>query len=299
MILKKTSKRRFTPGDRIGLSAALILMVLGLLTSNLRADETAARVVSLGGSVTEIIFALDQQHRLIARDTTSTFPPAAADLPDVGYIRDLSPEGVLSAQPDLIISEAGAGPPEVLNILKSASVPFVEVQQTHTADGIRAKINAVGAALGVRDKARDLSDRVSAELQSTSQDIAAADGPPQRVLFILSTQGGRIMASGTDTSADAIIAMAGGQNAISTFEGYKSVTAEAIATAAPDVILMMDRAGDHASSNGELFDMPALRTTPAAQKETVVRMNGLLLLGFGPRTAEAVRMLHSALYPAG
>ncbi|WP_299631267.1 ABC transporter substrate-binding protein [uncultured Roseobacter sp.] len=299
MRFKNMCKGRLLTSDRIGLLVTLILLALGLATSNTRADNPATRVVALGGSVTEIVFALGEDHRLVARDTTSSFPEAALALPDVGYIRALSPEGVLSARPDLIISEEGAGPPDALDLLKSAQVPFVEMPQARTAEQIAQKIEAVGAALGVPGKAATLATEVSTELQATAADIAASDQPRPRVLFLLSTQGGRLMASGTDTAADAIIRLAGGDNAISTFEGYKSVTAEAIATAAPDVILMMDRAGDHASSDAELFEMPALRTTPAAQDKAVVRMDGLLLLGFGPRTAQAVRTLHSALDAAG
>ncbi|WP_299739407.1 ABC transporter substrate-binding protein [uncultured Roseobacter sp.] len=299
MRFKNMCKGRLLTSDRIGLLVTLILLALGLATSNTRADNPATRVVALGGSVTEIVFALGEDHRLVARDTTSSFPEAALELPDVGYIRALSPEGVLSARPDLIISEEGAGPPDALDLLKSAQVPFVEMPQARTAEQIAQKIEAVGAALGVPGKAATLATEVSTELQATAADIAASDQPRPRVLFLLSTQGGRLMASGTDTAADAIIRLAGGDNAISTFEGYKSVTAEAIATAAPDVILMMDRAGDHASSDAELFEMPALRTTPAAQDKAVVRMDGLLLLGFGPRTAHAVRTLHSALDAAG
>lgn len=290
--------RRMGLSDRVAVLLVLVLLALGIATSNARGEATAMRVVSLGGSVTEIVFALGEEHRLVARDTTSSFPEAATALPDVGYIRALSPEGVLSAKPDLIISEQGAGPPDALDLLRSAQIPFIEMPQARTAEQIAEKIIAVGAALGVPDKAATLAARVSADLQATAEDIAAAAQPRPRVVFLLSTQGGQLMTSGTDTSADAIINLAGGENAISTFDGYKSVTAEAIASAAPDVILMMDRAGEHASSDAELFDMPALRTTPAAQDQAVVRMNGLLLLGFGPRTAEAVRALHSALYSA-
>ena len=107
------------------------------------------------------------------------------------------------------------------------------------------------------------------------------------------------MASGTGTAADGIIAMAGGVNAVSAFEGYKQMTDEAVAAAAPDVILMMDRSGsggDHDSSDAELFAMPAIATTPAAEAGAVVRMDGLTLLGFGPRTAEAVTALSGALH---
>ncbi|QBF30458.1 hemin ABC transporter substrate-binding protein [Thalassococcus sp. S3] len=260
-------------------------------------EQSKDRVLALGGSVTEIIYALGEEDRLIARDATSTYPPEAEALPDVGYMRSLSPEGVLSVGPSLIIAEEGAGPPEAIDVLHSAEVAFVTVPDSYSADGISEKIRTVGEALDVEDKANALADQVEGALSDAQ--IAAVERAGEsrkRVLFILSTQGGRIMASGTGTAADGIIQMAGGTNAITEFTGYKPLTDEAVAAAAPDLILMMDRTGDHGAPDDELFALPALRTTPAAQTQSVVRMNGLYLLGFGPRTAQAVTDLSTALY---
>jgi iron complex transport system substrate-binding protein len=258
-----------------------------------------ADVLSIGGSVTEIVAALGQQHRLKARDTTSSFPPDVTNLPDVGYMRSLSPEGVLSVGPSLILSEEGAGPPEALEVIRAADVDFVEVPDALTPEGILRKIEIIGDALGVPDKADGLAAEVETALSTALRDADRPDADKKRVLFVLSTQGGKINASGTGTAADALIRMAGGVNAITDYDGYKQITDEAVGLAAPDVILMMDRGGDHGVADDELFDMPAIRLTPAAQTRSVVRMDGLLMLGFGPRTADAVRLLNDALYAQG
>lgn len=253
------------------------------------------RVLSIGGSVTEIVYALGQEHRLVARDTTSIFPESANDLPDVGYIRALSAEGVLSVAPELIISEEGAGPPETIEALEAAAIPFITIPDVYSADGVIAKVRAVGRALDAEDAAKTLADQIQANFQQAESRLAAVNAP-KKVLFILSTQGGRIMASGTGTAANGIIEMAGGTNAITAFSGYKPLTDEAIAIAGPDVILMMDRSGDHNVQDDVLFAMPALVPTPAARDRAIVRMNGLYLLGFGPRTAQAALDLNAALY---
>lgn len=283
-------------------SGPIWLLVVALMIAclpKLLAAQSDDRIVSIGGSVTEIIYALGEQDRLVARDTTSVYPDAATALPDVGYIRALAAEGVLSVQPSLIITEDGAGPPETVEILQAAAIPMVTIPDAYTEAGIIAKIIAVGAALGVPDKAQVLADKTAAELAIVREAIAASTQAPKSVLFVLSTRGGRITASGTHTAADGIIAMAGAKNALTSFEGYKQVTAEAIAAAAPDVILMMDRRGGHSSTMEELFALPALVTTPAAKARALVRMDGLLLVGFGARTPQAVRQLNSAIYEAG
>jgi len=256
-----------------------------------------SRLVSIGGDVTEIIYALGEEKRLIARDSTSLYPEAAAKLPDVGYMRALSPEGILAVNPSAIIAVEGAGPPEALAVLRSASVPFETVPQTYDRDGILKKIAAVGTLLGVPDKARALEASVAADLDAA---IAESEQHPiaerKRVLFVLSVQGGKIMGSGTGTAADGIIRLAGAINAVGVFPGYKPLTDEAIIEAKPDVILVMNGGGNHATGNDELLKQPAIALTPAAEHKAIIHMDGLHLLGFGPRTASAIRELNSAIY---
>jgi len=268
-----------------------LALAVGISTTVAQADE-AQRVLSIGGSVTEIIYALGEEVRLIARDTTSSFPEVADALPDVGYMRALSPEGVLSVDPQLIIAEAGSGPPETVAVMQAAQIPFVTIPDGFDAAAVGAKIRAVAGALGVEEKGEALATEVAA--QFAALDVAVAD--PARVLFILSMQGGRIMASGVNTGAHGVIDMAGGVNAITEFEGYKPLTDEAVTAANPDIIVMMDRGGDHATADADLWANPAISSTSAGRAQRIVRIDGLLLLGFGPRTPQAVAQLHDALY---
>lgn len=282
-----------------GVKTTLALALLATCSSSIALADAPSRIVSIGGSVTEIVYALQQQARLVARDTTSTFPQEANALPNVGYARALSPEGVLSVDPDLIIATEGSGPPETLDVLKQANVAYVEVPEIYSAAGVLSKIATVAAALDQQQAGEILAKQVSAELDA-AQALATqvAGDSPKRVLFVLSAQGGRITVGGMDTAADGIIEMAGAENAISEFSGYKQMTDEAIAAAAPDVILAMDRGGDHGLTKETLLTMPSLMLTPAAQNGQLVRMNGLRLLGFGPRTATAVNELSQAFYGA-
>ena len=276
--------------------ATALGVALAVLGSPLRAqDYDASRIVAIGGSVTEIIYALGEEERLIARDTTSVFPEAALELPDVGYIRQLSPEGVISVDPSLIIALEGSGPPEAVEVLEKASIPMVTVPDRYDREGILEKIRIVGDVLDVEDKTAALAAETDADLKAAEQ--ATADiVERKKVLFVLSLQGGRILASGTNSAADGIISMAGGVNAVTEYEGYKQLTDEAVIEAAPDVILAMDRGGDHETQANDLLAHPAIAATPAAKTGSVVRMDGAYLLGFGPRTAAAVRDLSAALY---
>lgn len=262
------------------------------------ASAEEVRVVSLGGSVTEIVVALGAAERLVARDTTSTWPPSIRSLPDVGYVRALSPEGVLSVQPTLILAEDGAGPAETMEVLKAAGVTVRSLPGDPSAAGVLAKINAVATALNLPEEGARLAAKVSAGFDAAMAEAATVT-TPKRVLFILSLQGGRVMAGGAGSSAEGIIRLAGGVNAATGFDGYKQMTDEAVIAASPDLILIMDRDGDQAINAADVLAQPALATTPAASTGAIIRMDGMLLLGFGPRTPEAARALHAALYPKG
>ena len=279
------------PGPSLLLSLAFSLVSAGTAMA-----DPAQRVLALGGSVTEIVAALGAEDRLVARDTTSTFPPSVMSLPDVGYFRALSPEGVLALNPDLILSEAGAGPQEALDVLQAAGIPFTMAGPDTSPEGLIAKIETVANALDLPNEGKSLAARVGQGL-AEARSKAATVQSPRRVLFILSLQGGRVMAGGEGSSAESIITLAGGINAGTGFQGYKQITDEAVLTAAPDVILMMDREGDLEIANADVLAHPALSQTPAARSGAIIRMDGLLLLGFGPRTPQAAADLHALLYP--
>nr|WP_299498856.1 ABC transporter substrate-binding protein [uncultured Rhizobium sp.] len=283
---------------RSTLLALAAASTLGLASA--RAEGTqpldTSRLVSIGGAVTEIVYALGKGDTLAARDSTSTFPPAALKLPDVGYMRALSPEGVLSVNPSAILMIDGSGPKEAVEVLSKASVQIVRIPEGYDRAGILAKIEAVGKALGAEAEAEALAAKVGADVDAASAAVAnIPENQRKRVLFVLTLQNGKIMAAGQHTAADGILKLAGAVNATGDFHGYKPLNDEAIIAARPDVILMM-RDGGPGASDAEVLANPAIALTPAGQNKALIRQGGMTMLGFGPRTAEAIRDLSKALY---
>jgi iron complex transport system substrate-binding protein len=256
----------------------------------------ASRIVSIGGGVTEILYALGLQDRIIAVDTTSLYPPQALKTkPNVGYLRQLSPEGVLGLTPSLVLAADGAGPKEAVAVIETAAVPFVHVPDHYTGEGIVEKIQLIAAATGAATRGACLATKVKADLVSLGG-LRGRIEKPAKVMFILSLANGRAMVAGKGTAADGIIRLAGAQNAVAEFEGYKPVSEEAIVAAKPDAILGMERPGFKLGA-AEVLSGAGFSLTPAASRKAFISMEGLYLLGFGPRTARAARDLAHALYP--
>lgn len=272
------------------LSAALGTLAAGRAA----AAPSPGRIVAIGGALTETVFALGQGARVIAVDSTSRYPGDAARLPRVGYMRALPTEGIVSLGPDLLLVSGDAGPPEVLAVLRAARVPMAMVEDGAGARAAAAKARAVAAALG--EDGEPLARLLEADWAALDAPLAAARQRP-RVLFVLSLARGAPMVSGRGTHADAMIAAAGGENAVRGFQGYRPLSAEAAVALAPDLVLMMDHALAEAGGAAALRQVPALAVTPAIRHGRVVAMDGAYLLNFGPRAAAARRDLAARLHP--
>lgn len=261
----------------------------------------ARRIVSIGGDVTEILYELGFAADIVAVDTTSVSPPEALkEKKNVGYMRALSTEGVLSVSPTLILATDKAGPPEVVAALKASSVRYVVIDGADSPEGVDARIKHIGTLLGAGDKAEALIGNV----QATFKTLAARRAQiktPVRVLFLLSLQNGRALAAGANTGADKVIGLAGGVNVAAELSGYQPLSDEAAVGLAPDVILIMDRTQQPSASKIGVAEQVAmfkgLSATPAAKNKKVFEVDGAALLQFGPRTAEATLSLMKLLHP--
>jgi iron complex transport system substrate-binding protein len=255
-----------------------------------------SRIVSIGGAITEILYALGVQDKIVGVDTTSLYPPQALkDKPNVGYMRQLSAEGVLGLNPQLILAIEGSGPKETLEVLEAAKIPLMSFPEVYTEQGLIDKIKLVARAMDVDSRGACLTAAVQNDLAELKK---LRDGvkQPARVIFVMSFLNGRAMVAGQKTAANEIIKMAGGVNAVEGFDGYKPVNDEAIVAAKPDVVLTMERGREQLDA-ATVFANPSFALTPAAAKKSFVAMDGLYLLGFGPRTAAAARDLALSLYP--
>lgn len=281
--------------------------VAGLLAGVLpgRAFAQQKRVVVVGGALAETAFALGgtgmHGYQLVGTDTTCTYPEAVHRLPKVGYQRALSVEGLLSLRPDLVLASAEAGPSAVLAQIKTVGVTVTTFDEHHNVDSARAKITGVAQALGLSDKGTALLQRFEREWQAAREVVDTR--PPgvahtPRVLFVLNHTGNQALAAGRQTAAEAMIRYAGARNAMQGFDGYKPLTPEALAAAAPDVILISDEGLAAVGGRAALLAAPGFAATPAGRARRILSLNALFLLGFGPRLPLAVTTLHRQLSDA-
>ena len=258
--------------------------------------QTPPRIVSVGSALTEIVYALGAEGLLVGVDTTSQYPAAAQALPQVGYMRALSAEGVLALKPTLVVATTAAGPATTLDQLRATGVEVIVLPDLYDYDSVIAKIASVGRVTGKQREAEAMIARGRGDMAALTARLAKATGKP-RVLFLLSMGGGAPQAAGRDTAADGIIRLAGGANAIDGYAGYRPLTPEAVIASRPDVVLVTRQTAQAMGGAQAVLDQPALRQTPAGRAGKVLEFDTLLLLGFGPRTPQAALELAMALHP--
>jgi iron complex transport system substrate-binding protein len=272
---------------------------LGATALPLFAQDAAKlpKLVTVSGAITEVVYLLGAEGQLVGTDTTSLYPAAARSTPKVGYMRQLSAEGLLSLKPDAVIATNESGPTVVLDQIRSAGVKVEIIEADHSWGEVQRKVQAVGRASAREAQARELQAKLDAEWNQMRQRVAAAKGRKPRVLFVLSHSASP-QVSGEKTAAHSMIGYAGGVNALGGFYGYRPMTAEAMASAAPDIILTSTQSIEAHGGVDKFWQRPELALTPAFRKRSLITQDALLLLGFGPRMPSATAELHEKFLAA-
>jgi len=255
------------------------------------------RIVTVGGAMTEIVFALGEGAHVVAVDTTSLYPwRAVAPLPKVGYLRQLAVEGLLSTKPDLILADVDAGPKDVLDQLESMGAPVAHFKAEHTVDSVIPKIRFVGEALGKQAAAEAIVAGYAADFKAIEAAVAGLGDHP-KAIFLMSAGPAGLRGAGDGTAAAEMIARAGAVNSFGGTKGYKPVSPESALAADPDTILMMKQSVDELGGVNAVAMLPALEKLKAARAKRIVAFDGNYMLNFGPRTAHAIRDLAASLHP--
>ena len=256
--------------------------------------EAQNKVISVGGDVTEIVYALGKGDVLAATDSTSVYPKAAQETPKVGYVRRLSAEGVLSIEPDLILISGAAGPPEVLDQIKASGVKIVAMPADYSIEGILSKVMRVSEALGAKSEGIALASKIKAEWQEAQLEVAAMGMEPS-ALFFATLRDGAPRAAGTETAADGVIRLLGGENVFGGQTGYKSLSLEAAVAADPDIILVMTHDAARQGGIEQVVSHPAIALTSAAKNKRVFLVDSVRAMQFSPRTPQAILELARAV----
>ena len=259
--------------------------------------KNISRIVVAGGSITEILFFLNESQNIVAVDTTSNFPEETKSFPSIGYVRSLSAEGVLSLNPTLILGENDMGPQNVLEQLKKSRVELRVLDEKNSILGIEDKISCIASILG-KKKNDNLVKNINFQNSThTLKKVSKVNSKKDiRGLVILMMQGTSPVVAGRNTSGEDFLKMVGSKNTMSSFEGWKPAGKEAILLSNPNFILITKRAIKNYSSLNLFLKESGIEMTEAAQNKNVYSLDGMSFLGFGPRTIDSGLEISNKIY---
>lgn len=272
--------------------------LLALACGVTQAGETAVphRIVSADGVTTETLYALGAGDLVIARDSGSTYPPEATDLPDIGLGHQLNPEAILSHKPTVVIGRDRPMSQPAFHILESTGLPVLRLPSDPDIETARENIRALAAYTGTEARGRELIAELDRDLETLAGKVASRKPEDAPAILVVYLRPNATLLMGEDSNAVALARIAGATSAIPGIEGYKPLNAEAVVAAAPEILLCYRNGLDSVGGVDALYRQPGIAETPAARNKRVIAMDDLLLGGFGPRTGQALLELHHALF---
>jgi len=273
-----------------------LLLINPFNNSSLNSAETKSennRIVTLGGTITETVYALGAGGDIVGTDISSIYPAETDKLPKLGYWRRLSPEGVLSLKPNLILATYDTGPQNVLDQFEKAGIKVIKIPAVFTFNQVKENIELIAKAINKEKEAKKIIAKLDKEYKPLSSKITKLKYSP-KTLFLYLRNGKILDAGGNNTPADGMISIAGGTNVAKSLEGWKIVTNEFFLTSQPDVIIVTKTGLESAGGMEALKNIPGLSATPAIKNNKVLVYDDIEFLGFGPRFTESLSKLYKS-----
>lgn len=258
------------------------------------ANTDSLRIVSVNGTVSEVLAELGLLDQIVGTDVASTYPASLKERPKVGHNRQISTEGILVLDPNIIIGTTNDLKPETIDQLKQTGIRVLLVEQEYNTEGTVNLIRSLADSLQLSVKGDSLLSKLNTDLEPVKAYKDQQEKP--KVLFIYARGTGTMVVGGTGTQVDEMITLAGGVNVAKDIQEYKPLTAEALVAYNPDVILLFDSGLSSLGGVDGILEVQGVKETNAGKNKKVVEMDGQFLTGFGPRVASAIEELHTKIH---
>jgi iron complex transport system substrate-binding protein len=251
------------------------------------------RIISLAPSVTETIYALGVQDRLIADTDVCNYPAAAQKLPKVGGPFTPNLEIVVAMKPDLVVVAANSGNrKETVDALDLLHVPTYATNAS-TIDDVLVSIERLGDVLGAGDQGKVVTDALRVRLQELHRKLENI--PPTRVLFVVWQE--PLISIGQDTYIADALRHAGAESVLQTKQDWPRVGWEEVVRLQPEYLVFASAHPEEVTAM-----LAGLRTQPGWRDLKAITENKIAIITDAvnlpaPRIVDAIEELARKLHP--
>ncbi|HWP59035.1 MAG TPA: cobalamin-binding protein [Candidatus Acidoferrales bacterium] len=269
---------------------AFLVLPAFVLAARTPAISSPRRIVSLAPSVTETLFALGANDRLVGVTTYCDYPPAAKRLPKIGTFMNPNVELVVAQRPDLVIAVPERADREKLGILEQVGLKVLVLRVSNLSEVLGA-IRALAQLTERREQGERLIRAIESEIHAVRRRIDGA--VRRRVLMLVGTN--PLVAVGPGSYVDELIRLAGGENvAGSAGVPWPLVNVEFVLTQAPEVIIEAGMGSERGQAAQRWANLDGI---PAVKNGRVVSYVSDKILRPGPRAGEALGEIARLIHP--
>lgn len=279
--------RRFLP---------LILVVFAACSAPSKEEKssTERKIITAGGTITEVVDALGYSDQIIATDITSTFPAGMRDLPSIGYRNQIKAEGILALDPDLVLIEEGYLTPDVVDQLKAAMVSIEVFTKPTTVEGTKKLVTDLAAFFEEEEKGKEVNAAVDADIADLNSYLEKVESTP-KAIFVMARGPETVFIAGDKTFASEIFKLAKIQGTATGFDEFAPLTPESLVSMNPEYLVFFDSGIQSVGGKDGLVAIQGIDQTTAFKENHIVALDGQYLSGFGPRVGKAALDLAKAV----
>ncbi|MCH6198447.1 ABC transporter substrate-binding protein [Aquiflexum sp. LQ15W] len=270
------------------------IIVFGCTSKNPEVSTEKVKIITAGGTITEVVSELGFAEDIIATDITSTYPAKMKDLPSIGYRNQIKAEGILALGPDLVLAEEGYMSEDVVKQLEAAGLQIRFFEKPKDIAGTYRIVTEIADYLEVSDKGKAINAAIESDMKELGNYLQDQPAKPN-MAFVMARGQEMIFVAGEETFAESMLNMAGIEHVGKGFKDFIPLTPEALVSMNPDYLLFFDSGIQSIGGMDGVKNIRGIENTTAFRENQIISLDGQYLSGFGPRVGKAALELAKAV----
>lgn len=259
-----------------------------------QSSTESQKIITAGGTITEVVNELGFGDQIIATDITSTFPAAMQQLPSIGYRNQIKAEGILALGPDLVLIEEGYLSPDVVEQLKAAQVEIHSFPKPVSVAGAKQLVSDLAAFFEVNEKGEEINSTIEKDILELNAYLAYQEDKPKAV-FVMARGPETVFIAGDKTFAKEMFDMVKVETVATGFDEFAPLTPESLVSMNPEYLVFFESGIQSLGGKEGLTKIQGIDQTTAFKENQIVALDGQYLSGFGPRVGKAALELAKAV----
>lgn len=279
---------------RILLFVFLITGTLACQSPSENQSSNEFKIITAGGTISEIVYELGFGDHIIATDITSTYPSSLQSLPSIGYRNQIKAEGILALGPDIFLAEEGYLSADVVSQLKASGMEIRFFAKPKAIEDTYIIIDQISEYLDVKEKGKALSKKVADDLKHLNAFLLENNDRPS-MAFVMARGQEMVFVAGEETFAESLMKLSGIEPKGMGFKDFIPLTPEALVSMNPDYLLFFESGLQSIGGMDGVKNIRGIENTTAFKQNQILAFDGQYLSGFGPRVGMAALELAKAV----